>query len=70
MTEWQDRVVKERDDLYVKVLKLEEFLGKDPVEVSKYDLSLLKEQLGHMREYYRVLGERIMRFNIEENNHD
>lgn len=58
---YQNRVVKEKKELDVKLQKLNAFLltpeGADPVE-----LELLRRQLEAMTRYSTVLGERIARF--------
>lgn len=61
MQDYQQRVVDEKIALDDKITKLEAFLAKKPV-VSKDDQIRLPDQLGHMRAYSGVLGQRIAAF--------
>lgn len=65
MTDWQQRVVAERDELKTRFDKLCEFLSKLAIEfkVEKQDdVSLLCDQRDAMRAYLTALNKRIARF--------
>lgn len=60
---WQDRLHEERESLYLKLSRLENFLAgpvsEPPLEAIEFEA--LTEQKHHMAEYLRVLDERIAR---------
>jgi len=56
---WQDRVRQERDELALRVIKLDEFLAQPTHTVSPYALSLLGVQVEYMRGYLAILVERL-----------
>lgn len=63
LTEWQERVLEERDELHGKIVKLmnfesSAFAAKLPTE----ERCALVNQLEFMRDYLSVLTERIKRF--------
>ena len=61
----QERVIAEREELVMKVAKLEEFLFKDLYFRLPYEeQSRLMQQFGLMAGYLRVLDERIAAFGI------
>ena len=61
MTEWQNRVVEEQDELENKIGKLSGFLG-DPNDVPSEERVRMHTQLGLMEQYNRVLIDRIDAF--------
>jgi hypothetical protein len=64
MEEYQERVIKEKRELDLKIVKLEEFFWGNPAwfDVVKDERLRLVKQYGHMCDYSRVLGERIANF--------
>lgn len=55
-----DRVVKERDDLYEKIVALKAFLATGNFELlTSTNKSLLKGQLDAMQIYHRILNLRL-----------
>lgn len=67
MQEWQQRVVKEYDELSQKVLKLVEFVfGAQFQDLPTEDQTLLRVQLGAMSSYSAILEARMQRFTKEE----
>lgn len=62
MSDYRLRLIDEHEQLYKKIAKLKEFIisGKcdELPEIDKYDL---KEQLGHMENYFDVLDRRVSR---------
>ena len=63
MEEWQERVVKERDELKEKCDKLRSFLNSEPFnKLNVQQQRLLSEQHLHMLAYLAVLGDRISLF--------
>lgn len=63
MTDWQQRVIDERDQLNVKVHRLEMFiLSANFQGLERQDQILLNCQLSGMRGYLSVLDLRIERF--------
>jgi hypothetical protein len=63
-TNYQDRVVFERDDLKTKVDKLLSFIGSDIYStVAIAEQRRLDKQYGYMCDYLGVLNERINNFN-------
>lgn len=62
-TDWQSRVIAERDDLHLKIEKLTEFLLTPASNsISTEDRDLLLDQRNHMFLYHAVLNKRIARF--------
>jgi hypothetical protein len=61
MKDYQERVVNEQNALDEKIEKLTEFLAT-PRTTCLIELERLDRQLRIMREYSRVLGERITNF--------
>ena len=65
MTDWLDRLKKERDDLAEKVLKLHQFLKEVSCSEEKrkafngWQLQLMKMQLDHIQAYLQILNLRI-----------
>lgn len=69
MEAYQENVIAEKDELNIKIQKLDAFIcSKKFEEVSPKEHWLLVEQLIHMREYYNVLIKRIELFNNHEGN--
>lgn len=62
MEEWQKRVFTEREELAMKIAKLEHFLDVTDVEDYGKSFNLLRRQLSVMCEYYDVLDERVKEF--------
>ena len=58
---WAQRVLKEKEDLDIKIEKLESFMKKAPSDltISNHVLYLLSEQLVVMKRYSYLLGERL-----------
>jgi len=69
MTGWQDRVIKERDELKVRVERLEAFVigSVTFTELGKAEQDRLRRQLTAMWGYLGVLDERIAAFNTAGN---
>lgn len=67
MQPYQQRVVEEHDELYVRWIKLGKFLAEasqDLVDVmGKEEYRRLSKQHGIMEQYLTVLNERIQNFN-------
>jgi hypothetical protein len=61
MEPWQERVVDEKRELDGRIERLSAFL-EGPAERDAVDASLLVSQLEVMRDYSRLLGMRIRRF--------
>ena len=65
MSDWLDRVKKERDDLAEKTEKLHRFLAEVERDEEKrqrldgWQLQLLKMQFDHMLSYLKILNLRI-----------
>lgn len=65
MSDWLDRLKKERDDLAEKVLKLHRFLKEVSSSEDKrkafngWQLQLMKMQFDHMQSYLQILNLRI-----------
>ena len=70
LSEWQERVTKEKAQLDDRLERLKKFLseysGKGKGRMELKDLSLLKMQEGVMERYSEILGQRIARFTIVE----
>ena len=63
MKEWQLRVIREKSELDVKIVKLDRFLDSDHVgQLLVSDVALLGDQLEAMKCYSGILGTRIERF--------
>ena len=63
MKKWQLRVIREKADLDIKIIKLDRFLESEHVgQLLVSDVDLLGEQLGAMKGYSEILGTRIERF--------
>jgi len=63
MTEWQNRVISEKEELDNKITKLKEFLSSDKdKELDNMTFALLTEQCYYMQEYSIILEERIKHF--------
>ena len=63
MEKYQERVVKERDDLNDKIVRLVGFLYTDRSdEISRDERCRLESQQVLMQEYSRILTERIAAF--------
>ena len=63
MTDWQQRVIDEKDELGAKLLKLRAFAGSPAwMVMEKVDRTLLRYQLRAMDEYFAILCRRIERF--------
>jgi hypothetical protein len=56
MMEYQQRVVVERDELQIKLEKLNAYLGS-PVLLLPAERGRLQQQAGHMQAYLNVLDE-------------
>lgn len=62
MSDFVERMTKERADLKVRADKLKEFIGSDKFKKQDAEMQrLLNRQLGVMMEYLIVLGQRIAR---------
>lgn len=69
MEPYQQRVVSEKQELDVKLLKLEDFIfrsGGKWFEVPDAERLRMVKQYGHMSDYSRILGERIAAFKTNE----
>lgn len=61
--EWQHRVFSEREELEMKIYKLETFLDSTDVTYDNHrSFDLLRKQLEYMRNYCDVLDQRIEEF--------
>ncbi len=62
MSNYRERLFEEYSDLQVKVMKLEHFVLQDCyTDLPEIDQLALREQLGHMRNYLKVLSCRVSR---------
>lgn len=61
MKQYQRRALTEKKELDRKIDRSKDFLVHPP-KISERDIRLLREQLGYMHSYSRVLGERIRGF--------
>jgi hypothetical protein len=60
MRDFVERLLDEREELYIKTTKLEHFIQSDKAEsMDKIAFLLLTAQLEAMKTYHRVLDERI-----------
>lgn len=65
--EWKQRVLDERAGLEYRMQRLLAFVESSRFEkLSDTDQRLLSEQVRYMRDYYEVLGRRIVRFDVKE----
>ena len=63
MPDYQERARKELEALDERIVKLENFLLSDAIKkLNAQDGSLLRQQLGTMRDYSRILTERVKGF--------
>ena len=63
MSDYKDRVIKEFNELSIKVAKLSDFLNTDESKLlDNGELGLLRQQLEYMSGYMRTLSCRIDRF--------
>jgi hypothetical protein len=63
MEPWQDRLIKEKEELEDKIKKLTYFMASDAYnDLHELDRSLLFQQRGYMNNYLKTLKERISRF--------
>jgi len=60
MKAFEERLLKERDELGEKILKLKEFIIHLPVPLSALQGTLLVQQLSHMEAYMSTLQMRIL----------
>jgi hypothetical protein len=63
MEDYQERVIKEKEDLDIKIHKLGLFLYQN--KISEKETNLLEKQLVIMEEYSDILDERIFLFSGE-----
>ena len=52
---WQNRIVEEKQQLYKKIEKLQEFMKKQPSDLSDKQWQLLDTQLHIMVAYHNIL---------------
>lgn len=63
MKKYQQRVIEERRELFVKIAKLANFLAEEKFDqLSKDDIGLLRTQHVAMLGYYSILKTRIANF--------
>jgi hypothetical protein len=62
MKDWQQRVVEERNELYDKIHKLEDFLQQERHDIAQQQWDLLRSQLHYMQLYGDILNTRISAF--------
>jgi hypothetical protein len=63
MEAYQQRVVKEHDELNIKIVKLEAFMASEAfTELSHWESELLNQQYLYMGYYLGVLSQRISLF--------
>ena len=58
--EYKRRLIKENNDLNEKIKKLESFLNYRKIEISEEQEKLMKNQLEVMKEYLKILEQRIL----------
>jgi hypothetical protein len=60
----EQRVLDESAELHERITRLVAFIGESPIyqTLAQPDQFLLRQQLGVMQEYHRILKERILRF--------
>lgn len=70
MKDFVKRMIKERDELYIKMEKLRTFYAEEEnpaLEMKPIELKMLWDQLQAMETYYRILNSRIgIHIEIEE----
>ena len=59
MKKYIERMIIEKDDLSGKIKKAENAIKNPPFDSDKHGLLLLAEQVKAMKEYERILAERI-----------
>lgn len=60
MTEWQERLLLEKEALSEKIIKLSDFLMSDAyMDIGSINRLLLETQLDYMTGYYNILHKRI-----------
>lgn len=60
MSDFKERLLKEKDELTEKIVKLDAFVSSDKINaVDQIQVSLLRVQLCAMRTYEKCLEERI-----------
>lgn len=62
MEDWQQRVSDERDELSLKISKLEDFLASKPEHVAPEDIQVLYTQKCAMLAYRGILDVRLRKF--------
>lgn len=63
MDEWKERLIFEKADVDVKILRLKAFINSDTFkELNEVDRNLLEKQLKVMQDYSDVLYRRFVRF--------
>ncbi len=67
MTDWQQRVVDECEELYAKHQRLGQFIDGDSFDLlEREDRALLLQQAILMKSYLDVLRKRIVRFSTKQ----
>lgn len=67
MPKYIERMITEKDDLNGKIKRAESAVENPPYGSDKHGLSLLAEQIKSMKEYERILSERI-EYELGKNN--
>lgn len=68
LTDWQERLINERDVLEIKLQRINQFL-RDVSEVTNVpseEVSRIVRQSCAMESYYKILGERITNFEVDD----
>jgi hypothetical protein len=66
MSPWQKRLIEERDELEVKLRRLYWVLTRQKdLHILEEERVLLSEQFRVMRDYYRILGDRICKMEVQ-----
>lgn len=67
MKDHQKRVIEEKEELEKKINKLNDFIFNNCIyaDLEIEDQNLLMEQLSCMSNYYKILAQRISRFDIK-----
>lgn len=61
MTDWQKRMITEREELARKILGITAFIcGPEFMNLSENERTLLSAQLQHMADYYAILVKRTL----------
>lgn len=61
MTDWQKRMLTEREELALKIRGLTAFLcGPEFMKISENERTLMNAQLQHMADYHAILVDRIL----------